>query len=113
VRVFSTPDTRSQTGRISVVETVAPDMPFLVSSLTMAVHAAGSSLHWIAHPMLDAGWRNSKLGSKEVDSWIHMEVDALPSKAVERELRARVLRVLKQLDIVVRDWQPMRTVLDS
>lgn len=107
VRVYS------QEGRaVSVVELVADDLPFLVTSINIAVRNAGHMVRWLLHPVVTAV--RDKQGNLDVDaqglpeSWLRLEVDALADSQEEKALQKHIKSVLAELGVVVDDWDAMR-----
>ena len=101
----------------TVVEIVTDDMPFLVDSLSMALNRAERRIHLIMHPVLsvrrDAGGGLQGLaedGAAEAlrESWMHFEVDRETDAGRLQALHDQLLDVLRDVQVVVSDWQPMR-----
>ncbi len=120
VRVFNpTSAEHGWTGPFTVIETTTDDAPFLVDSVSMAVRAEGSSIDWISHPVFEVQRDESGLltavdtSDGHAESWIHMQFDALADADARAALVERVQRVLQDLKIIVRDWQPMRRRLQA
>ncbi len=103
-----------------MIEVVTDDMPFLVDSVTQELSRHDAAIHLVIHPQfvvrrdLD-GQLLEVLGTLDaheapagaiVESWMHVEV--APSPGAEEQLRGDVLRVLRDVQDVVDDWQRMR-----
>ncbi len=104
-----------------VVEVVTDDMPFLVDSVTHALIAAGRAVHLVVHPQLlvrrNAAGELAEIvdavasdGSPDVhaESWMWLELERDFGGLDGANLEARVLAVLDDVRIAVRDWQSMR-----
>jgi glutamate dehydrogenase len=119
VRVFN--PSQSQNGWISphtVVEVVTDDMPFLVDSLAMVLADCGLALHMMVHPVLnvtrDRGGRLQSCAAdasagKHVESWQHVEIDAVADDTRLDEVRNRILATLADVELAVQDWPAMST----
>ena len=117
VRVFN--PTEAEHGWVSthtVVEVVTDDMPFLVDSLAMVLNDCGLALHMMVHPVLhvlrDRAGRLEKCSGDpsagaQAESWQHIEVDRCVDTARLADVRARILAVLADVQLAVRDWQAM------
>ena len=117
VRVFN--PTEAEQGWVSthtVVEVVTDDMPFLVDSLAMVLNDCGLALHMMVHPVLhvlrDRAGRLEKCSGDptagaRAESWQHIEVDRCVDTARLADVRARILAVLADVQLAVRDWQAM------
>ncbi len=122
VRVY-TPSQQEHgwTAPFSVVETVVPDGPFLVDSLTMAVREVGGAIENFNHPVIDVerdadgtllGVSSPDTPSKP-ESFIHIEFEAMGTDAAHEQLEARVREILRQQSVVVNDWMDMRRCLQA
>jgi glutamate dehydrogenase len=98
--------------RHTVVEIVCDDRPFLVDSVTMALHRHGWGIHLVVHPILEIERTDSGelvgVGGTHRESWIHLEVDrqAVPETCVAA--RQDLLGVLDDVRAAVEDWPVMR-----
>lgn len=100
--------------RHTVVDICTPDAPFLVDSVTAAVARHGLAVHLLLHPVISV--RRDEAGSLlelgahggELESWIHLEVDLLPTEEARLELDAVLRKVLTDVHAAVRDWEQMR-----
>ncbi len=101
----------------TVVEVVCDDMPFLVDSLSMALNRQERRIHLVLHPVLAV--RRSRGGvlrglaaADEADAlreaWLHFEVDRDTDPGRLQALHDQLLEVLRDVQVVVADWQPMR-----
>ena len=99
------------------VRIVCKDMPFLVTSVNMAITAAGYRTHRLIHPIISVNrdrvgaltnFSNSKTEAQATESWQLFEIDYEPlahkRAALERNLRA----VLTDVKRAVTDWAAMR-----
>ncbi|WP_420112917.1 NAD-glutamate dehydrogenase [Pseudactinotalea sp.] len=107
------------TSRRSIVQICTDDSPFLVDSVTAAIAQDELSVHLIVHPLLVV--RRSESGALEqirderpptragtAESWMHLEVDRLPSAEAEEALATHLREVLDDVRAAVEDWLPMR-----
>ncbi|MEO8409330.1 MAG: hypothetical protein ABI478_02075, partial [Propionivibrio sp.] len=101
----------------TVIDVVTDDMPFLIDSITMAVHDHGLSIHQLMHPLLgierDAAGalvRSAARGSggTRTESWIHLEIDRISDTAQIAALRSEVTDVLADVRAAVEDHLKMR-----
>jgi glutamate dehydrogenase len=104
------------------VQTVAPDMPFLVDTLTMAIRAAGASIDWSVHPVLsvrrDAGGKlvdvtglgGAAVGSQDAvaESLIHVDFEPLAQPGAYQDFERNLREVLGDLAVAVADYPAMR-----
>ncbi|MGH7089620.1 MAG: NAD-glutamate dehydrogenase, partial [Stellaceae bacterium] len=100
----------------TVVEIVNDDMPFLVDSVTAALHGEGLTVHLVIHPILhldrDSGGAltalhepGARAGSRE--SVMHVEVSSVTDPARVKALEARLASVLADVRAAVSDWRAM------
>ncbi len=102
--------------RLTVVDVVTDDMPFLVDSLTMVLNDCGMSIHVMVHPVLHVQRdRRGRLIDVEEDgvkahaeSWQRIEVDRVADPARLAEVRKRIMTVLDDVRVAVADWPQMR-----
>ncbi|MFC7403746.1 NAD-glutamate dehydrogenase [Georgenia alba] len=112
------------TGR-TVVEVVTDDMPFLVDSVTAELARQGRTVRLLVHPQ-PAVRRDGSGELVEIvrgaatagvvgghargdlvrESWIHVQVDAMPQDELDR-LLAALRRVLADVRAAVEDWPTM------
>ncbi len=117
VRVFNpTEAEHGWTSAHTVVEVVTDDMPFLVDSLAMVLNECGLALHMMAHPVLhavrDRSGRLQQCASEaakgtRAESWQHIEVDRTVDAARLAQVSERILAVLADVELAVRDWAAM------
>ncbi|MFA7542402.1 MAG: NAD-glutamate dehydrogenase domain-containing protein, partial [Lysobacterales bacterium] len=116
VRVFNpTAADNGWDGMHTVIQIVNDDMPFLVDSVGMAVHAQSLRTHLLIHPVFNAqrsaGHELQALGAAAgnglTESVIHLEVDRQVDDADLDSLRATIEQVLTDVRNAVADWQPM------
>ncbi len=117
VRVFNpTERENGWTSTHTVVEVVTDDMPFLVDSLAMVLNDCGLALHIMVHPVLhvvrDRAGRlkecsGDALSGARTESWQHIEVDRTTDAAALEDVRKRILSVLVDVRLAVRDWKVM------
>ena len=96
------------------IQTVVPDMPFLVDSIGMAVREAGSSVDWSVHPVVplqrDAEGRIVAVGGAEAqaESLIHLECEPLADAAALAALETNLRQLLIDLRTIVTDFAGMK-----
>ncbi|MFT4231219.1 MAG: NAD-glutamate dehydrogenase [Leucobacter sp.] len=115
VAVF-TPTLRDHgwTSRRTIVDICTDDSPFLVDSVTAAIAAHGLTVHMLMHPLMsvrrDDDGELLEVGAHggQLESWIHLEVDRVPTEESRAELEDRLRSVLGDVHAAVNDWQAMR-----
>ena len=118
VRVFNpTLEEHGWQSRHTIVEIVNDDMPFLVDSVAMEVNRHGLTLHLIVHPIVGvvraADGTLTALARdgdppRELESFIHLEVDRTVEAETLEGLAADIARVLDDVRTAVTDWKPMQ-----
>ncbi len=104
---------------LASVETVAPDMPFLVDTINMAVRATGTSIDWSVHPVMqlmrdksgalkDVAPAAAEGGGEFAESLIHAEFEPLGTAAAYTELERAIRHALSELRMAVEDYPAMR-----
>ncbi|WP_434812342.1 NAD-glutamate dehydrogenase [Microbacterium sp. bgisy189] len=100
--------------RRTIVDIATDDSPFLVDSVTAAVARLGLTVHLLLHPVI-AVRRDDDGEVLELDapggdreSWIHLEVDRVPTEEGRAELEARLRAVLADVHAAVADWPAIR-----
>jgi glutamate dehydrogenase len=120
------PDTEEDGWRSphAVVEVVSDDMPFIVSSASLALGRLGHALHLSVHPVFavqrDGTGRAVAVGplatamapGAEAEGWhdesfLHLEIDRVTDPERVAELRDELVRVLGHVAAAVDDWDPM------
>ncbi|WP_210398027.1 NAD-glutamate dehydrogenase [Motiliproteus sediminis] len=108
----------------TVVEVLVSDRPFLVSSISMALVAAGQQVHRVTHPVLNVlRDGNGKLkqvlakGSSAAkatnEALMRFEIDHQSGDEALLETRKRVEQVLDEVDAAVSDWSLMQDQLQT
>ena len=106
----------------TVVEVITDDMPFLLDSLAMVLNGSGLNIHVMVHPVLrvvrDGAGRLQRVADSETpgaraESWQHVEVDRTLDAGRIEDLRRRILAVLDDVEVAVRDWSAMRARADE
>lgn len=102
----------------TIIQVVAPDMPFLVDSLTMVARRAELMVHQTVHPVLSVrrgpDGHIEELGSRgsvedaHDESFIFMEVDRATSADKLKMLTGHVKGALADVSAAVADWTSMR-----
>ncbi|MFV0434018.1 MAG: NAD-glutamate dehydrogenase [Leucobacter sp.] len=115
VEVF-TPTLREHgwTSRRTIIDICTADSPFLVDSVSAAVARQGLNLHLLIHPVVSV--RRDQTGELleidarggDLESWIHLEVDRVPTEEGRVELAEYLRKVLHDVHAAVNDWPQMR-----
>ncbi|MES2783999.1 MAG: NAD-glutamate dehydrogenase [Pseudomonadota bacterium] len=124
VRIFSpTAADDGWTSRHSVVQIVNDDMPFLVDSTSLEITRHGMLLHLIVHPIFevsrDAAGKLQAIGPRgqlpgaSRESWMYIEIDRLIDAAQREALESGIARILADVRVSVRDWQPILARLNE
>src|ERR671924_12901 len=117
VRVFTAkPDTHGYRTQGSVVEATTDDSPFLVDSISEELTARGLTIVRLLHPVNgtvrdDDGRLERVLSGREAEhreSFMHFEVDRALAAGAEEELEERIRLILRDVAVVVRDFDPMQ-----
>ena len=117
IRVYN-PDLEEHgwTSDHTVIEINNTDMPFLVDSVTAALHELDLTVHLVIHPIMrikrnDKGDLQRVAGVEETDdpreSVMHVEIDEQTDKDVLAKVHDRLENSLTDVALAVRDWQPM------
>ncbi len=100
------------------MQTVVPDMPFLVDSLSQRIRETGAGIDWSVHPILhlqrdDRGHYTGTAVAAEgiAESLIHIEFEPLASAESYRKLAVALHETLSEVEIVVADYAAMRQAL--
>ena len=118
LRIYNPTDaTHGYHSAYTFVEMVNDDMPFLVDSVTSAIHAHDLNVHITVHPIIRVRRdsrgrlqgivaRKDPRGNPEslIRFAIDRETDTQELKLLEKEIRA----VLADVRLAVSDWKPMR-----
>ncbi|UOQ59044.1 NAD-glutamate dehydrogenase [Leucobacter rhizosphaerae] len=115
VSVF-TPTLREDgwTSRRTILNICTADTPFLVDSVAAAVARAGLTVHLLMHPVVsvsreeDGTLLQVNAPGGELESWIHLEIDRVPTEEARSELEQRLQKVLGDVHASVDDWRAMR-----
>ena len=105
-------------GRHLIVQILGDDKPFLVDSLTNALHTLGFTIYQTFHPILrvqrdkkgalnDLLAIDSKEGHRE--SLIHFELSQYPEGMDATALEQHLASVLSHVELAISDWQLMLT----
>ena len=107
---------------LAVLQTVVPDMPFLVDSLSQRVRETGAGIDWSVHPILrlvrDAEGRVSRtVAANEAEgaaeSLIHLEFEPLAEAAAYQRLEEALKDTLADVRTAVADYAAMRSQLHA
>ena len=102
------------TSRRTIVDICTDDAPFLVDSVTSALAAQGLAVHLLLHPLVevhrddDGTLLEMDARGGALESWIHLEVDRVPTEEGRDALEERLLSVLADVHASVDDWSAMR-----
>ena len=117
VRVFY-PDAETDgfTSPGSILETNVDDSPFLVDSVTEELSARSLVVRRILHPVMgtsrDEEGRLERISSardaSHRESVMHFEIDRRLTDATQADLEERVKTILRDVRLVVRDFEPMQ-----
>ena len=102
----------------TVIEIVHDDMPFLVDSVTMALHRRDLTVHLVVHPQIlaERGEDGKALTLKPrgearngaiPESCMHIEIDEQGAPELLRRIEAELSDVLTDVRAAVSGWQPM------
>ena len=107
---------------MATVQTVVPDMPFLVDSVSQRVRDSGAGIDWSVHPILrlerDAAGRASatqpaSATSGAPESLIHIEFEPLADAAAYGRLETALRDTLSEVRTAVADYEAMRAQLTA
>jgi len=99
-------------GHPEIIEVFSADMPFIVDSMLAAVRAHGGVIRFLSHPILQFDPQTYRVldmpapGSRN-ESFLHLQIDPLPSDAAREALLAELNSVLTDVGRVVAGWRPM------
>ncbi|MFQ3186407.1 MAG: glutamate dehydrogenase [Marinomonas primoryensis] len=103
----------------TVIEILTDDMPFLVSSFSMALVRLGHTIHMTAHPVVPAQ-RNKKgelqsinPASKSQEALMRFEIDRLSDINLLDNIKEELLKSLVDVNKTVADWPKMKTRLSE
>jgi len=102
----------------TIIDIVCTDRPFLVSSITNVLVALGHTIHMTTHPVLAIGRdKQGQITSIEafsggpnepnLEAVMRFEIDHLIDPSDIDKARTAILAVLKDVRLVVDDWQAM------
>ena len=100
--------------RRTIVNICTDDAPFLVDSVTAAIARQGLAVHLLVHPIVevrrgdDGELLEMGVHGGELESWIHLEVDRIPTEEGRAELEERLSSVVGDVHAAIDDWQAMR-----
>ncbi|WP_207061347.1 NAD-glutamate dehydrogenase [Motiliproteus sp. SC1-56] len=108
----------------TVVEVLSDDMPFLVSSINLALADAGIRLHQITHPVIRVvrdgnGRLQQVLDDTQRDeraipeALMRLEVDHQPDAKALNALKKQVQGALNDVSRAVKDWDAMKARLEE
>ncbi|MBI4274172.1 MAG: NAD-glutamate dehydrogenase, partial [Rhizobiales bacterium] len=119
---FATPnrgDGGEHLDRISTIEIVNDDMPFLVDSVMAEIAARGLHVALVVHPVFavkrDAAGKLIKLSKRDAadaagsarESFIHIHVERIDDEVRRTEAVQALEQVLRDVRVCVQDWKAM------
>lgn len=120
IRTFNpSVSTQGWQSRHTIVEIIVPDSAFLVDSIKMCLVRLDLAVHIMLHgPTLierDAQQQVVSVNDKKGDlySLFHIEVDRIDAADKLNHLQQELELVLKDTALVVKDWKPMATQLET
>ena len=107
----------------AVLEIITDDMPFLVDSVTNALAVAGRGVHLVVHPqlvvrrdeqgmlveILDIDVDDERPSGTLAESWMWIELERDFGAADGVDIHERIVGVLRDVRLAVRDWRAMRS----
>jgi len=99
-------------GQAEILEIFSADMPFIVDSVLAAVRSIGGTIRFLSHPTLQFDPQTYRVldmpapGSR-LESFLHLQLDPLPSDQVREALIAETNSVLTDVGRAVAGWRPM------
>ncbi|HEV8563479.1 MAG TPA: NAD-glutamate dehydrogenase [Actinomycetota bacterium] len=117
VRVFNPdPEKDGYETQGTVIESNTDDSPFLVDSVSEELAARNLQTLRLLHPVIgtardEEGRLERVMSARDAshrESVMHFEVDRRLSEAERADLEARVIRILQDVRLVVRDFEPMQ-----
>ncbi|MUG03902.1 NAD-glutamate dehydrogenase, partial [Bacillus tequilensis] len=98
------------TSRRTIVDICTDDAPFLVDSVTAAIAGQGLAAHLLLHPLVsvrrgdDGELIETDAHGGALESWMHLEVDRVPTDEGRAALKDRLTSVLGDVPAAVDDW---------
>ena len=98
----------------TIIDICTADSPFLVDSVSAAIAGYGLPVHLLMHPIMsvrrdaDGNLLKTDAVGGDPESWIHLEVDRVPTEEARAELEERLRHVLDDVQAAVTDWRAMR-----
>src|SRR5699024_538071 len=113
VRVFNPETARNGwDGRVTAIQIVTDDSPFLVDSVSMAVAERKLDTHVIVHLVVpvarDKGGALTGFGDGNNESVMHIEIDRISDVGDRAALQHDLEAILADVCAAVGDWQAMR-----
>ena len=119
IRIFNPEvDTDGWDSDHTIVQIVTRNSPFLIDSVTMEINRHGFTTHLIIHPLLEVARNKNRkiqaireysgnIDEKQLESFIHIEIDKETDAAALKQLKSDLERVLEDVRVAVTDWQPI------
>ena len=113
VRVYNPrPDEHGWISHHTIIEMVNDDMPFLVDSLTAALHRRDLTVHLVIHPILqvkrDKAGNRSAEGTEFTESFMQIRINEQSSAERLKEIGSEISAVLADVRAAVEDWRKMK-----
>ena len=102
------------TSRRTIVNICTDDSPFLVDSVAIAAARHGLAVQLLLHPIVavtrdaDGELVDIDNGGDTPESWIHLEVDRVPTEEGRLEFAEALQGVVQDVHLAVNDWGAMR-----
>src|SRR5262245_3431155 len=113
VRVYNPrPDEHGWLSHHTIIEVVNDDMPFLVDSLTAALHRRDLTVHLVIHPIVQV--KRDKAGNRDAKSTVgaesFMQIRINEQSSADRlaEIKQELEHVLADVRDAVEDWRTMK-----
>ncbi|MEZ5877280.1 MAG: NAD-glutamate dehydrogenase [Tepidamorphaceae bacterium] len=127
--LVSNPDSPSEGGaleRVTVVDVVNENMPFLLDSAMAELNERGLELRMVLHPVIDVSrdakgklkdvsgnWRTTENPVGGPESYIQIHVERIDSDLLRKDLAKALQHIFDDVRHCVEDWKPMLTHLDD
>jgi len=113
LRVYNPrPDEHGWVSHHTIIEMVTDDMPFLVDSLTAALHRRDLTVHLVIHPILqvkrDKADNRDANGTAGAESFMQIRINEQTSADRLAEIKQELAHVLADVRDAVEDWRKMK-----
>jgi glutamate dehydrogenase len=104
--------------RHAIIEIINEDMPFLVDSVTNALHGLNVAVHTVIHPVFavsrSASGQISSIENRarvkdgiRLESHMQLHIEEQPSARALKKIKTELRNVLSDVSNAVRDWKPV------